>query len=73
MKRPTLEMQSWVNEWPVGAEGIYGGRFKHHVRVVGIEWEKGFPTLELVEEGTGHTYYCKYGWRRDLEHKQTVK
>lgn len=69
MKRPTLEMQNWVNEWPIGSKGIFGGRFKHHITVVDIEWDKGFPTLRITEDGTGLTYYCKYGWRHNLRHE----
>jgi hypothetical protein len=59
-------MKDWVAEWPVGSIGRFGGRIKEHVKVVGVEWERGFPTLKLLAT-TGHTYYCKYGFRRDLE------
>ena len=61
----TPEMEAWVAEWPAGSKGIFGGRVKEDVKVVGVEWERGFPTLELVATA-GHTYYCKYGMRRDL-------
>ena len=65
----TKEMEDWVKEWPVGSKGLLGGRVKYHVTVEAIEWERGFPTLRFREDGTGHTYYCKFGWRRDLEHR----
>jgi len=70
MTRPSKEeMESWVAEWPIGSRGIFGGRIKEEVKVVGVDWERGFPTLELVAT-TRHTYYCKYGMRRDLEKQE---
>jgi len=63
------EMESWVAEWPISSQGIFGGRVKEEVKVVGVQWERGFPSLELVTT-TGHTYYCKYGMRKDLKPKQ---
>jgi len=63
------EMESWVAEWPIDSQGIFGRRHKEEVKVVGVQWERGFPTLELVAT-TGHTYYCKYGMRRDLERQE---
>jgi len=69
MSRPTEEeMESWVAQWPIGSRGMFGGRVKEDVKVVGIEWDRGFPTLELVAT-TGHTYYCKYGMRHDIKAK----
>jgi len=50
------EMEAWIAEWPIGSRGMFGGRIKEEVKVVGV----------LVAT-TGHTYYCKYGMRRDLE------
>jgi len=65
MVRKSTEFHSWVAEWPIGSEGVFGGRVKETVKVVGVTWERGFPTLELVAT-TGHTYYCKYGGRKYL-------
>ncbi len=59
------EMDSWLTEWPVGSKGLFGARVKEAVTVVGVSYERGFPTLELSAT-TGHTYFCKYGMRREL-------
>ena len=65
-RKQQQEMESWVAQWPVGSKGLFGGRVKETVKVVGATWERGFPTLELVAT-TGHTYYCKYGMRHSLQ------
>lgn len=71
MTRPIkTAMESWVADWPIGSKGIFGGRIKEDVMVVGIEWDRGFPTLELTAT-TGHAYYCKYGARHQLHHKES--
>jgi len=61
------EARAWAEAWPVGTQGEYylGHRFGWRpVTVVGIEWTRGWPSLELSwEKGT---VYCKFGRRRDL-------
>lgn len=65
-KRNMNEIEAWLAQWPIGSKGRFGGRIKETVTVVAISWCYGFPTIEL-NATTGHTYYCKYGTRRELE------
>lgn len=63
------ELEAWVADWLVGSKGTWGSRLKIHFSVVEVLWERGLPTLRLQEDGTGMTYYCKYGSRQHLIHR----
>jgi len=64
-RKNQAEIEAWLSNWPIGKQGIFGGRHKEEVKVVGVEWNRGFPTLEL-RATTGHVYYCLYGARKYL-------
>lgn len=65
MARNKTVIDSWLADWPVGAKGVFGARVKEEVKVTGVDWSRGWPTLELLAT-TGHVYYCKYGDRNYL-------
>ena len=63
------EIQAWLEKWPIGSQGDFGGRIKERVTVKEILNNHGFPCLLLLAT-TGHTYYCLYGNRKQLKEIQ---
>lgn len=64
------DMEAWLNQWPVGSRGLFGGRTKSRVTVQDHIVEHGTCVLKLKSE-EGYDYYCLYVARRYLTHETT--